>query len=54
MTFLRSLIYFLVVNLILLPPAFSDRLKDLTSLAGVRSNQLVGRYCCGFGGHWRW
>ena len=42
MTFLRSLIYFLVVNLILLPPAFSDRLKDLTSLAGVRSNQLVG------------
>ena len=23
-------------------PVFADRLKDLTSLAGVRSNQLVG------------
>ena len=23
-------------------PAFADRLKDLTSIAGVRSNQLVG------------
>ena len=23
-------------------PTFADRLKDLTSIAGVRSNQLVG------------
>ena len=27
---------------ILTSPVLADRLKDLTSLAGVRSNQLVG------------
>jgi len=42
MKILRPLISLLVLNLILFTPAFSDRLKDLTSLAGVRSNQLVG------------
>ena len=42
MTIVRPLLSLLVLNLILFTPAFSDRLKDLTSLAGVRSNQLVG------------
>ena len=42
MIIFRLLISFLVINFTLFTPAFSDRLKDLTSLAGVRSNQLVG------------
>jgi flagellar P-ring protein precursor FlgI len=33
---------FIVVVCIQTSPVFADRLKDLTSLAGVRSNQLVG------------
>ena len=34
----------IVINAIALisSPIFADRLKDLTSIAGVRSNQLVG------------
>jgi flagellar P-ring protein FlgI len=34
----------LAVSLAGLLPVQADRLKDLTSIAGVRSNQLVG-YC---------
>ena len=33
---------FIVVVCIQTSPVLADRLKDLTSLAGVRSNQLVG------------
>ena len=33
---------FIVVVGIQTSPVLADRLKDLTSLAGVRSNQLVG------------
>ena len=28
--------------LCLVPVAYADRIKDITSLAGIRSNQLVG------------
>ena len=43
----RFLQRFLIISLIKvfflsLSPVFADRLKDLTSIAGVRSNQLVG------------
>ena len=39
-----SLVLFLLIGIVPLwtSAAFSDRIKDLTSLAGVRSNQLVG------------
>ena len=40
------MIRFALVTLLLLvalaPPASADRLKDITSVAGVRSNPLVG------------
>lgn len=32
----------LAVLMALAPPAWADRLKDLTSVAGVRANPLVG------------
>ena len=34
------LFYFLVFTIS--NSAFADRLKDLTSIAGIRSNQLIG------------
>ena len=36
------LIFLLQVFTLVSYPLFADRLKDLTSIAGVRSNQLVG------------
>ena len=36
------LIFLLPVFTLVSYPLFADRLKDLTSIAGVRSNQLVG------------
>ncbi|MEK9729590.1 MAG: flagellar basal body P-ring protein FlgI, partial [Alphaproteobacteria bacterium] len=42
MTALKVLIKFTLLIAIFLSHAQADRLKDLTSIAGVRSNQLVG------------
>ena len=42
MTALKVLIKFTLLMAIFLSHAQADRLKDLTSIAGVRSNQLVG------------
>ena len=42
MTALKVLIKFTLLIAIFLSNAQADRLKDLTSIAGVRSNQLVG------------
>ena len=39
---LRHLLTLTALYICLVTPVFGDRLKDLTSLAGIRSNQLVG------------
>lgn len=38
----RLFIFFAVSGLVLLQPVQAERIKDLTSIAGVRNNQLVG------------
>ena len=38
----KHIISLLILIISMSASAFADRLKDLTSLAGVRSNQLVG------------
>ena len=38
----KHFLAFVAVVCIQASPVIADRLKDLTSLAGVRSNQLVG------------
>jgi flagellar basal body P-ring protein FlgI len=35
-------VFFIKLITLTASPLFADRLKDLTSIAGVRSNQLVG------------
>ena len=42
MTLITRIIIFFVVYLFTMQTASADRLKDLTSIAGVRTNQLVG------------
>ena len=42
MQFLKYFLVLISFSNILCNPVLADRLKDLTSLAGVRSNQLVG------------
>ena len=42
MKIFKHLFSLIALYICLISPAFGDRLKDLTSLAGVRSNQLVG------------
>lgn len=39
---IRALVIALALTLGLAPAAMADRLKDITSVAGVRSNPLVG------------
>ncbi len=47
---MRSLIFGLVL-LLVSPLSLADRLKDIASIAGVRSNQLIGY---GLGGRSGW
>ena len=39
---IRTMIAFTLTLMLAATPALADRLKDLTSIAGVRNNQLVG------------
>ena len=41
-SFISSLIVLIELCAVIAFPVLADRLKDLTSIAGVRSNQLVG------------
>ena len=42
MTTLRTFITCMLLSLGMLSAAWADRVKDLTSVAGARSNQLIG------------
>ena len=42
LSFLINLLCIVLVSVWLLSPAHADRLKDMASIEGVRSNQLIG------------